>query len=117
MVKMVSRNRDEQSGKFVQKSEQKRKVRSVRLTDNTFNYLNKKAQENNQTIADLLEQIYENKTLENNQSNYTNSEILITRSKKLVYDESLIRSRDRSPVKKLLSKLFNIDKKYYDRTK
>lgn len=61
---MVNRTRDEKSGRFVQKSQQKRKVRSVRLTDNTFNYLKEKAKANNQTIADLLEQICDDKLLD-----------------------------------------------------
>ncbi len=111
--KMIDRSRDKESGKFVQKSEQKRKVRSIRLTDKTYDYLREKAEENNQTIADLIEQIVADRLLENNQNNSD----LINQSKELLYDEELVRSRDRSPVKKLLSKLFGIDKDFYDKSK
>ena len=38
-------------------------------------------------------------------------------AKDLLYQESLIRPRDRSSAKKLLSALFKIDKAYFDRKK
>lgn len=62
--KMIDRTRDKESGKFIQKSNEKRKVRSIRLTDKTYNYLKEKAENNGQTIADLIERIVEDNILE-----------------------------------------------------
>lgn len=60
-----------------------------------------------QDSLDVLHQATQNKIIDNTE--------LISKSKELLYDESLVRSRDRSPVKKLLSKLFEIDKSYYEK--
>lgn len=113
---MIARIKDKKTGKFIQKSSQKRKVRSIRLTDNTYEYLTQKAKENNQTIADFIEQIAEDKILDSkNISENLNN--LLNKSRELLYDESLVRAKDRSPVKKILSNLFGIDKKFYDQPK
>lgn len=37
------------------------------------------------------------------------------KAKDLLYQESLVRPKDRSPVKKVLAALFDVDKKYFDR--
>lgn len=47
------------SGKFVQKSEEARKVRSIRLTDGAWDELGRIADEQNITRADLIEQLIE----------------------------------------------------------
>lgn len=67
---MIDRSRNKDSGRFTQKSDQKRKVRSLRLTDKTYNYLKEKALKNDQTIADLIEQIVEDKLLEKDTERY-----------------------------------------------
>ena len=36
------------------------------------------------------------------------------RARILLYDESLVRYKDRSPVKRILSSLFGVDKSYFD---
>ncbi len=54
----------DQLGRFIKKSAEARKIRSIRLTDSTYDYLKDKAKENNQSIADLIEQIHEDKLLE-----------------------------------------------------
>lgn len=108
---MIDRTRDKESGKFVQKSEQKRKVRSIRLTDNTYDYLREKAEQNNQTIADLIEKIVEDKLLEDNQDNNV-IEDLKQRSIDVVFDEEF-RAKDRGLIKRVFAKLFDIDKAFY----
>lgn len=60
-----------------------------------------------QNSFDILHQATQNKITDNTE--------LISKSKELLYDESLVRAKDRSPVKKLLSKLFGIDKSYYEK--
>jgi predicted DNA-binding ribbon-helix-helix protein len=47
------------SGKFVQKSEEARKVRSIRLTDKAWDELGRIAGEQDITRADLIEQLIE----------------------------------------------------------
>lgn len=37
------------------------------------------------------------------------------KAKDLLYQESLVRPKDRSPVKKVLAALFDVDKKYFDK--
>jgi predicted DNA-binding ribbon-helix-helix protein len=49
------------SGKFKQKGDQPRYVRSVRLTDSCWDYLGNVAEIHDLTRADLLEQMTENK--------------------------------------------------------
>lgn len=44
-----------EKGQFTQKGEEGRKVRSLRLTDTTWNKLGKWANEHNVTRADLIE--------------------------------------------------------------
>lgn len=46
--------------------------------------------------------------------NQSSIEDLKIKSKELLYDESLVRSKDRSPVKKLLCALFEVDKEFYN---
>jgi hypothetical protein len=46
-----------QGGKFVQKSDEMRKVRSVRLTDTAWNELGRIANERDITRADLIEEL------------------------------------------------------------
>jgi predicted DNA-binding protein len=48
-----------QGGKFVQKSDEMRKVRSVRLTDTAWNELGRIADERDITRADLIEELIE----------------------------------------------------------
>lgn len=67
---MIDRSRNKESGRFTQKSDQKRKVRSLRLTDKTYDYLKEKALDNNQTIADFIEQIVMDKLLEKDTKKY-----------------------------------------------
>lgn len=55
----MNRIKDDQTGKFLQKSDQKRKVRSVRLTDSTWNYFQELAKNKGMTFADLIEQLAE----------------------------------------------------------
>lgn len=57
------RIRDE-TGRFIQKSSQPRFVRSIRLTDNTWEYLGQLASQQCITRADLIEEFVENGTLE-----------------------------------------------------
>ena len=47
----------------------------------------------------------------------SNLDILCKKAKDLLYQESLVRPRDRSPIKKLLSSLFDMDKSYFDKKK
>lgn len=62
----MNRIKDDQTGKFLQKSDQKRKVRSVRLTDSTWNYFQQLAKNKGITFADIIEQLAEsNNTLDN----------------------------------------------------
>ncbi len=55
---MAERQRNE-SGKFIQKSDEPRKVRSVRLTDVAWNELGRIANERDITRADLIEELIE----------------------------------------------------------
>lgn len=55
---MAERQRNE-SGKFIQKSDEPRKVRSVRLTDVAWNELGRIADERDITRADLIEELIE----------------------------------------------------------
>lgn len=55
---MPDRQRN-QGGKFVQKSDEMRKVRSVRLTDTAWNELGRIADERDITRADLIEELIE----------------------------------------------------------
>ncbi len=55
---MVERQRNE-SGKFVQKSDEARKVRSIRLTDRAWNELGRIVGERDITRADLMEELIE----------------------------------------------------------
>ena len=112
---MIDRNRNKDSGRFTQKSDQIRKVRSIRLTDRTYENLRKRAEENNQTIADLIEQIVEDKLLENNQNNDV-IEQLKQKSIEVVFDDE-IRSRDRGLIKRVFAKLFDMDKSFYPKFK
>lgn len=83
--------KDKKTGKFVQKSEQKRKIRSIRLTDKTYQYLNLIAKKNNQSIADLIEYIAESKLLEKLENNSLtkkekNTKSIITKQLKIPFE-------------------------------
>ena len=51
---MIERSRNKK-GKFVSKSDEYRKVRSIRLTDSTWDKLRQLASKENITVADLIE--------------------------------------------------------------
>lgn len=81
-----------------------------------YEIVTKSLEEDNQRLRSELEKIQQSfKDLELAQSKVVDNDELITKSKELLFDESLVRSRDRSPVKKLLSQLFGINKSYYDK--
>lgn len=66
------------SGKFVQKSEEARKVRSIRLTDGAWDELGRIAGEQDITRADLIEQL-----IGKGLSSYLESELLSNAQGKL----------------------------------
>lgn len=57
-IAMVKRQRSE-SGKFVQKSDEMRRVRSIRLTDTAWDELGRIANQRDITRADLIEELIE----------------------------------------------------------
>lgn len=82
-----------------------------------YEIVTKSLKEENERLRSELEKLQQsfkslygstqNKIVDNNE--------LIVKSKELLFQETLVRSKDRSPVKKLLSQLFGIDKSYYDK--
>ncbi len=64
---MAEQGRTE-SGKFAQKSDELRRVRSIRLTDSTWEALGAIATERGITRADLLEQLVEEGVISQSQS-------------------------------------------------
>lgn len=56
---MLEQEKDDR-GRFTRKSDSDRKIRSIRATDETWNLLGEKAEENDMTRADFLEAIVTN---------------------------------------------------------
>lgn len=61
-------------GRFARKGDSERKIRSIRLTDKTWNLLGEKAEENDMTKADYLEALANNK-LKCNDENEVESDV------------------------------------------
>ena len=133
------------AGKYIQKSDQPRLVRSLRLTDEVWSILGDLADEENITKADLIENIafnihvlHDNLVKENErlkkEITYLEAQIknldtpnqlslldipsaktytledLTAKAKSIIYDETIVRTRDRGAARKYFGLLLDVDR-------
>jgi hypothetical protein len=106
---MADQGRTE-GGKFAPKSDEHRQVRSIRLTNSTWEVLGAIAQERSITRADLLEQLVEEGVISSGQQPISSREEGIEHLvEQVLADSSVTRNgRDRGAVKRGLEALLKL---------
>lgn len=100
-----------EGGKFAPKSDEPRQVRSIRVTDKAWERLGQVAELRRITRADLIEELVESGTLEQNQSAISGDLKAQVRAaaEMVLQDETVTRKgKDRGSVKRALEALINL---------
>jgi hypothetical protein len=96
-------------GKFAPKSDEPRSVRTVRLTNTTWAKLGQIAESRSITRADLIEQIVEQRILEQASVEESTMQQVATAVERVLNDPSVTRNgKDRGSVRRALQALLNL---------
>lgn len=103
---MCSIRRRDKYGQFSQKSDEPREVRSLRLTDSTWNKMGEIAEAVKITRADVIEEIFERNLVEDKK--FSKIELL-SLVQKILDDQKITRGgKDKEAVKRALETLLNM---------
>ena len=97
-----------QKGRFVQKSEEPRQIRSIIVTDSTWKEIGRIAELNKLTRADIIEKIFNRETSKETTSKQFNLEQIKKAVEEILEDKDITRNgRDKSAIRKGLQALIN----------
>lgn len=98
-----------EAGRFISKSNEFREVRSLRLTETTWQKLGAVAESQGITRADLIEQIVEQGILEQASVGESTIQQVATAIERVLNDSTVTRNgRDRGSVRRALQALLNL---------